>query len=134
MALIFEQKDNQIFDELKDIVAAAAVTKGEPAVVRDVFGFYHNAVTAEDLTNNRDDVTFIYRCRQVEAVKVTGTGEAIQAGDRVYYIVASEAVSATATGTPGTNSYFCGWAKENATATASTVLINFDGTRYDETL
>lgn len=134
MALVFEQKDNQIFDELKDITVAAAVTKGEPAVIQDVFGFYHNAVTAADITANRDDVTFIYRDRQVEAKKIAGTGFAITAGDRVYYIVASDAISATATGTPGTDSYFCGWAKETASATATKVLINFDGTRYDETL
>lgn len=125
---MFHWKDNVIYDELRDIAPAAAVTKGEPAVRQDVFGFW--------ITDLAADVKggFIYRCRQVRADKKTGTGEAFLAGDRVYYIVADGLVSPTPSGTPGTDSYFCGWAKDDAPASASDVLINFDGTRYDETL
>lgn len=132
----FIQKDNAIYDELREITVAAAVTKGLAAVIQDVFGFYHNDVTAADIADNRDEVTFIYRCRQVLATKLTGTGEAISQGDKVYATLGSsfQSVTANPTGTAGTDYYFCGWAKKDATAAASTVLINFDGTRYDENI
>jgi len=132
--MAFEPKDNSIYDELWDVEVAAAVTKGEAAVRQDVFGFYFAAVTAQDITDDNDEVAFIYRMRQVLADKATGTGEAITSGDKVYYVVANDNITATPTGTAGTDYYFCGWAKKTATATATTVLINFDGTRYDENI
>ncbi len=125
----FKWKDNVIYDDLWDVViSGAAVTAETAAVIQDVFGFY--------LTDGAigDEVAFVYRCRQVLATKKTGTGEAILRGDRVYYYPADDAISSTATGTAGTDYYFCGWAKKSALATDSTVLINFDGTRYDETI
>lgn len=126
----FLAKDVTIYDELWDVEAASAATlKGDAAVVQDVFGFY--AKNAESAT---EEISFIYRCRQVQADKKVGTGEAILAGDRLYYIVADGKVSPTASGTPGTDSYFCGWAKKDAGALETTVLMNFDGTRYNETL
>lgn len=130
--MAFIGEDNHIYDELRDVLALAAVTKGQAAVIQDVFGFYLNAITATDIANSRNEVTFIYRMRQVLADKATGTGEAILAGDRLYYYLTLDTVSPTATGTAGTDYYFCGWAKRNAAATATTVLMNFDGTRYDE--
>lgn len=130
--MAFEPKDDHIYDELWDVEVAAAVTKGEAAVRQDCFGFYLNAITATDITNSRNEVAFIYRMRQVLADKASGTGEAIVSGDRLYYYPALDTVSPTATGTAGTDYYFCGWAKKSATATATTVLMNFDGTRYDE--
>jgi len=132
--MAFEWKDNFEYDELRDVTVAAAVAKGEAIQEQDVFGFFVYAVTAQNILDSRDEVTIIYKCRQVNADKLTGTGEAISAGERLYYIVASDAVSKTPTGTPGTDSYFCGWAKRNATAEATTVLMNFDGTRWDETI
>lgn len=123
----FEWKDDVIYDELWDvIIAGAAVTKGDPAVVQDVFGFY----AADGAIG--DEIAFIYRCRQVLADKVTGTGEDIISGERVYYIVASNAISANPGAVIGTDYYFCGWAKEDASASATTVLINFDGSLYDQ--
>ncbi len=130
MAQCFEPNDNIIYDELHDVVPGNTTTvKGDPAVRQDVFGFYY-----KDSESATEEVTFIYRMRQVLANKATGTGESITSGDRLYYIVANNNVSATATGTAGTDHYFCGWAKKSATASETTVLMNFDGTRYDETL
>jgi len=134
--MAFEPKDNDIYDELWDVEVAAAVTKGFGAVIQDVFGFYFNAVTAADITDGNDEVAFIYRMRQVEADKVTGTGEAIVRGDRVYATLASnfQNITANPVGVAGTDYYFCGWAKKSAGASDSTCLINFDGTRYDENI
>lgn len=132
--MAFEPKDNHIYDELRDVEVSSAVTKGQAVVRQDVFGFYLNAITATDITNSRNEVAFIYRMRQVEADKATGTGEAIISGDKLYYYPATDTVSPTASGTAGTDYYFCGWAKESATATASTVLMLFDGTRYNENI
>lgn len=130
MAQVFEPKDNIIYDELWDVIPGNTTTvKGDAAVVQNVFGFYY-----KDSESNTEKVNFIYRMRQVLANKATGTGESFSAGDRVFYIVANNNVSPTPVGTPGTDSYFCGWAKKDASTSATTVLMNFDGTRYDETL
>lgn len=128
--MAFVQKDTLIYDELRDIIPVANVDKGEAAVVQDVFGFYMNDwnTTDEDL----DYVVFVYRMRQVLADKATGTGEEISAGEKVYYYPATDVISSNPVGTAGTDYYFCGWAKEDATAAATTVIINFDGTRYNE--
>lgn len=126
----FHWKDNVIYDELIERVPAGglAVEKGDAAVRQDVFGFWLHDVAATKAG------TFIYRCRQVWAAKRVGTGEAIVAGDRLYYIPAEEIVTPNAGTTPGTNSYFCGWAKDDADELATEVFMNFDGTRYDETI
>lgn len=127
---MFYWKDDIIYDELWDTIPATAVLKGTPQVIQDVFGFW-----LKDREQIGEEVAFVYRCRQVLADKIVGTGEAILAGDRVYAIVAQNfAVTANPAGVAGTDYYFCGWAKENAEASASQVLINFDGTRYDENI
>jgi hypothetical protein len=127
----FRSKDPQIYDDLFDVVvagAAGAVVHGTGAVRQDVFGFYYFTNPAAGA-----EVTFIYRQRQVRADKQQGTGEAIISGDRLYYIVATGLVSPNnGGGVAGTDYYFCGWAKENADASDEDVLMNFDGTRYDE--
>ena len=124
----FFVRDNQIYDELLDVEAASINTaKGDAAVRQDTFGFYAKKAEAAD-----EEITFVYRCRQVQANKKIGTGEAIVSGDRLYYIVASDKVSPNYSGTPGTDYYFCGWAKEGAAVADTTVLINFDGTRHTE--
>jgi len=123
----FHWKDNQIYDELRNVAPVAAVEKGDCAVRQDCAGFWLKDLDAAE------HGTFIYRCRQVLANKKTGTGEAILAGDRLYYIVADDAVSPTVSGAIGTDSYFVGWAKEDAGEDVATVLMNFDGTRYDQT-
>ena len=124
---MFIWKDDVIYDELWDVIPATAVVTGQAAVIQDVFGFYIKRREAVG-----EEICFIYRCRQVLADKLTGTSQAILAGDRLYYIVAQAAVSPTPVGVAGTNYYFCGWAKEDAAADVETVLMNFDGTRYDE--
>lgn len=120
-------KDNVIYDELRDVDAPADVEKGDAVVVQDVLGFYHNDA------DSGDEVVVVYRCRQVEAAKSTGTSEDISAGDRLYRIPSDNEVTPNRpAGTAGTDYQFCGWAKEDAGANESTVLMNFDGTRYDE--
>jgi hypothetical protein len=125
--MAFKPRDNVIYDELRDVEPATAVNKGDGAIRQDVFGFY-----IKDRESSGEEVVFIYRMRQVEADKVTGTGEAIISGDRLYYYPAQLAVSPVATGVVGTDYYFCGWAKESAGANVDSVLMNFDGTRYDQ--
>ena len=120
-------KDDQIgaYDELHDVtISGAAVTKGATLVRQDVFGFYMTAGAVGD------EVTLIYRARQVLADKTTGTGEAIVSGDKVYHVVATGLITASPTGTLGTNYYYVGVAKKSAAAGDSTCLIRFDGTNY----
>lgn len=121
-------KDPIIYDELMEYTPAGARTKGQAEIIQDVFAFHFVAVAA----NN--EATPVYRCRQVRADKLTGTGEAILAGDRLYAIPNQNhfVTPNRPAGTAGTDYIFCGWAKENAGANDSDVLMNFDGTRYDE--
>lgn len=121
-------KDNVIYDELRDVLpnGGLSVEKGDVEVQQDCAGFW---VCDLDAGVNG---TFIYRCRQVRANKRIGTGEAILAGDRLYFVVAEDLVTPTPVGVAGTDSYFVGWAKEDAGADVADVLMNFDGTRYDQ--
>jgi hypothetical protein len=126
--MAFFPKDNVIYDELWNVLPGA-VHKGDYAVVQDVMGFYFF-----DLETAGDEVTFIYRMRQVEADKKVGTAEAIKAGDKLYYYPALGKVSPTPTGSYGSDYKFCGWAKKDAGAADTTVLMNFDGTRHLENI
>jgi hypothetical protein len=123
---MFEGKDNLIFDELRGVIPGVAVEKGEAVLHNDVFGFYGN--DESDITK---PVILYYRMRQVLADKGTGTAEAIEQGDRLYYFPATGLVSATPGTTVGVDYYFCGWAKKAAGANDTTVLMNFDGTLWD---
>lgn len=126
MAKCFEHKSIE-YDELLNHYPAALYVKGQALQVNDVFGFYLKDVQA--LT---EEVAFIYRCKIVEAQKKTGSaGEAINEGDKLYYYPGVEQVSPVKSGTAGTDYYFCGWAKEDATATATTVIMRFDGTMWE---
>lgn len=127
VTIIFDMRDNVIYDECRDVTPAAIVNRGDPIVRQDVLGFYHNSTLQED-----EEVAVIYRCRQVRAQKKTGTGFNFVSGDKVYFIVADNKVSPTPSGVAGQDYYFCGWAKDNAGVGDETVLINFDGTRYAE--
>lgn len=130
MAQCFEPKDNIDYSPLRDVIPGNTTTvKGDPVLRNNCFGFYY-----KDSESTTEEVTVVFKMRQVLANKATGTGEAINSGDRLFYIVANNNVSPTPVGTPGTNSYFCGWALESVSASATTVLMEFDGTRYDETL
>lgn len=126
---IFLWKDNVIYDELWDVLPGTAVEAGDPAVKQDVFGFY-----VKDRESAGEEVVFIYRCRQVLAAKKVGTGEAILSGDKLYYHTADQKVSPSPSANPGVTSYFCGWAKKDAGALETEVLMNFDGTRYSENI
>jgi hypothetical protein len=129
---MFYTRDHQIYDETYDIIPAGWRTKGQPEQIQDVFGFW--------LTDSQNigvgpltEQTYVYRMRQVLANKLTGSGEEIFAGDRVYAVVAQNYfITANPTGTFGVDYYFCGWAKFNAGADDTQVIINFDGTRWDE--
>lgn len=123
---MFYPKDTRVYTESYDITTAAAVSKGEPAQLRDVFGFYMISALINTL------ITFVYKMQQVEADKATGSGEAILALERVYYVVATGLVTAHPVGNFGVDYYYCGIAKFDASESAETVIIDFDGTRWDE--
>lgn len=124
---VFHWKDDVIYDELRNVIPAGpAVRKGDIAVRQDVAGFWVTDLAVGEAG------TLIYRCRQVRALKKIGTGQAILAGDRLYYDVSDGHVSPTPTGVAGVDSYFVGWAKEDADEDVTDVLMNFDGTRYDQ--
>lgn len=128
MAFILKDNQQQAYDELWDVVPGAIVVKGFAQVVNDVFGFFLKASTS--IT---EEVCFIYHASQVEADKLTGTGESISAGEKVYATLGSsfQSVTANPTGTIGTDYYYCGIAKKDAAATDTTVLIKFIGQSYN---
>ena len=131
---MFYPRDHQIYDESYDIIPAAAVLKGQPAQLRDIFGFWLTA-TAVAAGAALVEQTFVYRMRQVLADKLTGSGENILAGDRVYTVVAQNFfITANPVGVAGVDYYFCGWAKFDADEDDDEVIINFDGTRWDENI
>jgi hypothetical protein len=121
----FNPVDDIIYSDLYD-VQATGVHKGDSAVRQDVFGFYIKRAESA-----LEEIAFIFKMRQVIANKKTGTGEAIISGDKLYYYSADDLVS------PVSNyptSYFCGWARKSAGANDTTVLMEFDGTRYNENI
>lgn len=123
----FLMRDNVDYKGLNDVIVVAAVVKGQAVVKENTFGFYFKAGAIGD------EVIVVYKDRQVLATKKTGTGESITSGDKLYYIVADDAVTANDPGSGyGTTAYYCGTALEDATASATTVLMDFDGVRYAE--
>ena len=128
---MFYPRDHQIYDECFDIIPVAWVQNGTPAQLADIFGFW--LTDTEVFSGPLIEQTFVYRMRQVLTDKIVGSGEAINAGDKVYAVVAQNfAVTANPTGVAGVDYYFCGWAKFNADEDDADVIINFDGTRWDE--
>lgn|SRR5512136_917071 len=126
---IFDPKDTIDYQHVWDAVPAdLTIVKGDPAIKQDVFGFY-----LKDVESITEEVCFIFKMRQVLAAKVTGTGTEIKSGDKLYYIPAQKAVSPTALN-PGVTSYYCGTALEDAGVLDTTVLMDFDGRRYAETV
>jgi hypothetical protein len=123
---MFIAKDWQEYNESHDITVSASAEKGTALQLRDVFGFWLKEVVLGAVE------TFVYKMANVLADKTTGTGEEILALERVYYVVATGLITAHPTGTFGTDFYYCGIAREDATADEDTVLINFDGTRWNE--
>jgi hypothetical protein len=139
---VFYPRDHQIYDESYDVAPAAARIKGQPEQIEDVFGFW--------LTDTKSDVegnllrksdgtlpeqTLVYKMRQVLADKLTGSGEEIPALARVYAVVAqNHYITANPAGVAGIDYYYCGISKFAAEADDLQVIINFDGTRYDENI
>lgn len=118
----------QAYNESWDVIPGQVRVRGFAYVVRDVFGFlFTAALTATD------EVCFIRKCAQVRVDKLTGTGEAIQHGQKVYATLGSnfQSVTASPTGTIGTDYYFVGIAKKDAAAGEATVLIDFWGDEYN---
>jgi predicted RecA/RadA family phage recombinase len=110
-----------VYDDLRDITPNAAVTQGQIALVQDVVGFYLYAKAADN------EVTFLYRCKQVKATKATGSGTEITSGQKLYVDLTTGVV----TNVYSTGLYLVGWAKEDAGADDSTVLMRWDGTLWE---
>jgi hypothetical protein len=128
----FEARDLHDYNELGGMATATAVTKGEVAIVQDRMCFHLYGKTAAQISEGNADITPIYKMRQVNARKRTGTGQEFAAGDNVYYYPSDQRVSPAAIGIAGTDYYWCGTVKRAATASEETVLIEYDGTRYTE--
>lgn len=128
MSYILKDDQAPAYYELWDFIPGIVRAAGWGQVYQDVFGF--NMVASITVT---DEVTFIFEARQVLITKLTGTGEAITAGQRLYATLASnfQSVTANPTGTIGTDYYFVGWAKKDAGANDTTVLARFWGHEYD---
>jgi len=105
-----------------EYTASAAKTKGFVEKINDVYGFWFTVVASGS------DGTFIYKCKQVRIGKKTGTGEAINQGDRVY---GDPADSYNVSPTKSAGYIYLGIAKEAQTSSDTDVLIEFDGTLWD---
>jgi hypothetical protein len=127
MAFYLADMQQQSYHELMDHINAAARAKGWAEVIEDVFCFQMRAVAI-----NTED-TPIYQASQVWADKLTGSGEGINSGQRVYATLGSlfQSVTANPAGVIGTDFYFCGWAKRNADPDDERVLIRFWGHEHD---
>jgi hypothetical protein len=127
MAFILRDDQQQSYHELWDQILTAAETKGFAQVVEDVFCFNMTAGAIND------EVTRIYSATQVRVDKLTGSGEDINAGQKVYATLASnfQSVTANPAGVIGTDYYFVGWAKKDAAANETDVLIRFEGDEYN---
>lgn len=128
MAFILKDDQMPAYEEFWDVVPGAVRAKGFGYVLNDVFGFLMVAALAVT-----DEVTYIWKARQVEADKLTGTGEAITSGEKVYATLASnfQQVTASPTGVIGTDYYFVGIAKKDSAAGNDKVLISFWGDEYN---
>lgn len=129
---IFKPKDLEIYNELRDQVTTVPIKQGAYQIYGDKLCFQLVGKTAEQIARGDNLLTPIYKMRQVLARKKTGTGDDIAAGDNVYLYPTDKRISSNKIGTAGTDFYFCGTAKFDATASESTIVIEFDGTRYTE--
>jgi predicted RecA/RadA family phage recombinase len=114
----FLMRDNMDYLPIRDYtVSGAAVVKGQLVAKQDCYGFcmIDGAIG--------DEVVLVTKCERVLATKSTGTGNAIVSGDKLYQNTTNDEVSST----KGVGDIFVGWASEDASASATTVLMNFDG-------
>ena len=128
MGYILKDSQAPSYHELWDVVLGAVRPAGFGVVVEDVFGFFLTASTSVT-----DEVCYIYDARQVEVDKLVGTGQEINVGQRVYATLGSlfQSVTGSPVGVIGTDYYFVGWCKREATASDTKVLIRFDGKYYN---
>lgn len=108
-----------VYDDLRDVEPAAAVTKGEVALRQDCYGVY---MYDEDALT---ETTFLYKMKQCIADKKTGSGEAIISGDQLF---GDPTDDYKVSPTKGVGFVFLGWARETVGASATTVIMEFDGT------
>lgn len=127
---MFYQAQSQAvsYREIWDAIPSTVIAKGQPAIIQDLFGYY---LKGTELATPGEEICFIYWSDQTWADKEIGSGEGIYAGQEVYYNVASGLVTASPTGTIGTDYYFCGIAKRDALEGADQVLIEFIGDEWN---
>ena len=136
---MFRWKDDrsEVYDDLFDVEPGVTALNGYGMRRQEVFGF-----VIKDNESATEDMALLYNCKQVEADKRVGTGEAIVSGDRLYAYPKTAGIAFTtpqdwevspvATGTVDTDFVFCGIAKFNAGANAEKVILNFIGERPDQ--
>jgi hypothetical protein len=136
---MFYIKEDQVgsYEDLWAEEVLADVVKGQPVLINDTFCFYMTGgYAAVAGVREADRVTPIWRCKQVLADKVTGSGNDIQRGERVYYIVAGANAGLVTANLPagviGTDYYYCGIAKETTDEDDEQVWMSFDGSSYDD--
>lgn len=113
-----------VYDHILVDDIASDITKGAVALVNDIYVFYPEAVDVSE-----DDTSIaITKAKQAKADKKTGTGESINAGERVY---GDPADSYKVSATKSSGFKYLGIAKEDASASDTDVLIEYDGTLSD---
>ena len=118
MAGTFELYDSRTNARTMDVTLSVAVTEGEIKTVGNTIGFvFATMSTATSNTLETDTYTLVYQADKVQANK---DNEAISQGALVYWDGAE--VSASSTG-----GSLIGHCIEAATATDTTVMIDFDG-------
>lgn len=107
-----------------DLTYTSDTPRGTVSQKEDVYGFNYRAVTIAERTS----YTFCYKCEQVVFDKKSATGEEILKGDYLYGDPSDDyKVSAT----KGAGYIYLGIAHQDATADATTVQGEFDGTMAD---
>jgi len=111
------------YDDGKQVIAPAAVVKGQVALINDTYAAYVVDTAAGDT------VTVIFRARQAIADKKVGTGEAIEVGDRVYYDTGDGLVSRNKGAVSAVDDIYVGTCLASADINDTSVIIKFTG--YD---
>lgn len=107
---------SDIFASMELTTPSAGYTAGQMLKVEDTVG-----VIVETKTVGQTAV-LIYKCEKIVVPKVAGTGITFAAGDKVYFVAASAAVSNSSSGNT-----LCGRALVAAAADDTTVEIDLEG-------
>jgi len=105
-----------IFASMEIVTPSAGYTAGQMVKVEDTVG-----VIAETKVSGQIAV-LIYRCNKVVVPKIATTGITFAAGDKVYFVSASAAVS-----NASTSNTLCGRALVAAGASVAEVEIDLNG-------